>query len=314
MKGKIVLLLGVVLVIILLIWYGYSLSSDDFDITSSDFAIENTSSVTQYYITSDTDTIILDKEQGVWRLLGTELYVEEKNIAMINNLLPLLVIEAPIEYKYSAAIGRGDMKAFKNVVVKSGDDIVRLYRFYNSGTDIFVDVDNKEAPCYLKIAGVSGSFSDLFSLDKRYWLSNVVFLLSPEYITEMDVYYYDNDLESFKLKRRPDGQFVVSKDREEFVIVANKDKLYSFLSFASRLRYKSIKRDNSFEEDNKSQLLARVHLKAKKEHIIKVYKKLGKSGDEDLFNAYVVYNNDDKVYEVPYLSLDKFLKEYSYFK
>jgi hypothetical protein len=314
MKGRVVLLGAIVLVVALLVWYGYSLSSEDFDIKSSDFSIENTSPVTQYAIYSDTDTIVLSKEQGIWRMSGTDLYVEEKKIAMVNNLLPLVVIEAPVEYRYSAAINKGDIKSFKKVVAKSGDDVIRTYKFYNSGTDIFVDVDSKEAPCYLKITGVSGELSDLFSVERRYWLSNTVFSVSPHSITDISVIYTDKGKESFSLKREEDGQFVLLENGNVTFAVANRDKVYSFLSFASRLSYKSYGKTVEFSDFNNSYLLSRITLKAKKEHVINVYRKISESGEEDLFNAYVIYNNSDVVYEVPYISLDKFLKERSYFK
>lgn len=314
MKGRVVLIGVIVFVVTLLVWYGYSLSSDDFNVTSSDFSIEDTSPVTQYVICSDADTVILNNEQGVWRLFGTDMYVEEKKIAIVNNLLPLVVIDAPVEYKYSAAIDKGDIKSFKKVVVKSGDDIIRTYKFYDSGTDIFVDVDNKQAPCYLKITGVSGELSDLFSTDRRYWLSNIVFSVSPHNITEISVIYTDRDKKSFRLMRKANGQFVLSENDNEGDDIANSDKLYSFLSFASSLSYKSLKKSAEFADANSSDLIARITLKTKKDYVIDVYRKVDESGEEDLFNTYVIYNNSNVVYEVPYISLDKFLKEYSYFR
>ncbi len=190
---------------------------DEIEGAKSDFAIEDTSSITKIFIAdAKGKKVILSKVKDVWMVDG-KYVARPDNIRLLMKTFYRIAVKNPVP---RAAINNKIKDLATNatkveVYTKKGNTPEKIYyvggpTIDHQGTYMLLESEGIKStvPFVMHIPGFYGYLTTRFFTEATQWRDAVVFKYLPEQIKSITVNYYESPAESFILENQ-DNKFVL---------------------------------------------------------------------------------------------------------
>lgn len=260
---------------------------------------------------NNTDTIILNKMDEGWLFNGS-IQASKLKVTLMLDVLESLTVNNPV----TGPTG----KSIKDEIEQNGVEV----SCFTKGTKVYslslISIlknlkgnygykKNHQYVVHMSSPGHQGNLQDLFSTDKSYWQSNVLFSFSPEQIMGIEI-DWENEQESFSIVNHDSTQsFLVGGVDKTNAADLNKLKFYLY-----EFRNIDLLDKKDSYRNNKGEYLCTITAKIKKYSIsAQMYKMISPEGTDD--NAYmVVYIPETNVWgSINYLKMAPIMQKSLFF-
>jgi hypothetical protein len=220
---------------------------DDMEGAKSNFAIEDTASITKIFIADARGvSVTLSKSKDNW-------VVDEKYIARPDNIRLLMKTFSRIDVRYPVP-----KAAFNNVIrdiatkatkveIYQGDDKPSKVYYIgnatndNQGTYMVLETEGVKStvPFVMYIPGNYGYLTSRFFTEAQQWRDAIVFKYKAEAIKSIEINYLETPEESFIIQNK-DGQFLLSDIGSEKALDVNPEKLKDYVDRYQKVYYEMV--------------------------------------------------------------------------
>lgn len=325
----------------------FSNSKTTFKRSLSDFAVDDTSTVTKIFMSDkNNNTLTLSRKDAANWIVNNRYPAQKFNIQMILSTVLQLEVKSPIAHKMKEAIIK-DMATnsvkveiyqmkfriniFNRIKFFPHEKLTKVYYVGpatqdNMGT--FMVMENSSEPFIVALPGLRGFVSSRFSPIEKYWRDYSIFHKSIPEIAAVKV----------EFPMDPQGSFVVNNNRKRDIrLISLNDglqindydtlKMMTFLSAFRNLNYEA--NLNDMDKVRKDSIISTVPWceisvadTANKITSVKLFRKkaapgetddLGNAAPFDLDRLYILLNNGQDFALAQYFVLDKVLRPKSFF-
>ena len=224
-KNKLLIAILLILVAIAVYFFATNKSGtlEDVEGAKSDFAIEDTLSITKIFIAdAKGKTVTLSRSKDVWMVDG-KYVARPDNVRLLLKTFNRIAVKAPVP-----------KAAFNNIVKSIATDGIKveIYQGENTpgkvyyvggatldhqGTYMLLETEGvkSKVPFITHIPGFIGYLTTRFFTQPEQWRDAVVFRYLPEEIKTITVNYYETPEESFIIHHNSDGYSVTGIDSGE---------------------------------------------------------------------------------------------------
>lgn len=195
------------------VWYFLFNDKNMFGAGEADFKVTNIDAVDKIFLAKqDGDTILLKRTEKGW--IVNNKYPARKG--MIDVLLNTLKTQEAA-YPVSKNAHNNIVKALAGIAIKvelynsNGKKIKTFYvggqAHDNSGT--YMLMEGAKKPYVVQLPVIQGYLTPRYSVVEKEWRDRNVFDVSAKELEEFSIKYADEELNSFTIKRRENGEFTV---------------------------------------------------------------------------------------------------------
>ncbi len=203
------------------------------DKTKTDFAIENTESITKIFISNKFEGhVVLEKKNGLWWVNGKyEASIPLMNFFLLETLKKVRV-RGPVALPARQNVIASMATLATKVEVYCDHELFKTFYVGSPTSDMsgtYMYLQGSKDPYITHIPGFDGFLSTRFPIAETEWVSKLVFDYQPEDINSVDVYYPTSPNESFTVKRRGNNT--------DFDITASVNALKGQINYAAVKSY-----------------------------------------------------------------------------
>jgi hypothetical protein len=319
MRRNLPLLLLFLALLVIAAYYYFSDRRSGYRDADIRFAVRDTAGVDRIVISQRQDSLVLDREQGGWRVNGAHF----AQGPLIKGLLLALYrqeADVPVPKKDTDRIHGLLATDGRRVEVFQGHRMLKAFSLcYDSITAAsYMVPDGAGVPFRVYLPGVPyGDITLVYRLEESHWRDNLLFRLSPERISGVRIDYPRRPGASFQITREPAGgwSLVRLSDKNE-VPGFSREALSRYLSYLHQLRYDEqldpeILTDQPAGGEAEAEVL--ITLSGGREIRFSVIPRYKQNGDMDLDRLYLRMDGQDEIMLARYVQVDLILKELSYF-
>ncbi len=246
---KQILILLVLTALTLAIWQWINPTKSTINEERSDFAIEDTGSISKIFIADKGNrTILLERRGNSWIVNG--LYGARQDA--IQNLLYTmkeLEVRNPVpKSAFENVVKQIAGNATKVEVYQGEENPSKVYYVGHSNKDhsgTYMLLEGSSDPFVMHLPGMYGYLGPRFFLNENDWRSHEVFALAPDEISAIQVEYPEEPQESFRIEMNDES--IVMIDLFGGKVVENVDSvsLFRYLSLFGMVNFESFEETKS---------------------------------------------------------------------
>lgn len=295
---------------------------------ASKFSISDTSGITSLEFYSLNDTLILDRQYGVWMVNNT-YKARNYPISQLLNYLTKIRILTPVAKKYRDQLKQSIQEHSINICIYQKQKLIKSFYVCKDSiegtTKAYIAKKQKGKLFEVYIPEQLGNVADLFVLREYFWRDNLVFNTSYQVIKSIEINYPQKPTESFTITNVKNKKIVInsilSTNEKE---ITDLKKVFHYFSLFTNLRYEIFadKENSKVDSILKTQAtnIISLHTFSGKKLEIKTFKiptknkidENGKQIDYDLNVLLALINNTDPVI-IKYINIDPLLVTKEYF-
>lgn len=207
----------------------------------SDFAVEDTASITKIFLADKNDETILLERKGDHWIVNREYRARQEAVQVLLETIKKIRVRAPVPRSaFENVVKTIAGKSVKVEIYQGGDSPSKVYYVGHANQDhtgTYMLLENSSVPFLMHIEGMRGYLTPRYFTNLNEWRHNGIFTSSPTQIAELKVEYPKEEEKSFKIfKNSTDEAFRVEKiQSNEGVMPLDTAKLMRYL-----LRYKMV--------------------------------------------------------------------------
>ncbi|MCF8304130.1 MAG: DUF4340 domain-containing protein [Bacteroidales bacterium] len=317
-KSTIVITAIAVLLGILAIYLVSSRSDTTISKKHSDFAIEDTATVTKIYITDkDNNEITLDRgETGSWKVNG-KYNVRTDAMELMLNTIHKIKVQRPVPkaahntiVKLLAARSK-KVEIYKNAHRVSLSDNLKFFPYEKlaktyyvgqatqTNTGTYMLLEGSETPFITYIPSFRGFLSTRFTTDVADWRDPAIFRKEMDEIKSLNLRFNENPDESFKVEQVKQGEFKLydlTKNRK--IRYYDTLRMYDLMTSFKNISFESVLNDKMKQEKYDSILSSKPFHKITltdmngEQQTVKTYHRPAPAGETDHKGNPVKYDRD----------------------
>ncbi|RPH34533.1 MAG: hypothetical protein EHM93_00425 [Bacteroidales bacterium] len=309
--------------------YFFRFCSASISPSNKEFAVTDTSSITNITIGNDSTLIKLNRTNKGW-ILNDNYKTRSEAIKALMNVIVRIDAKSPIPKTVNDSLTSALESNGIKVNIYNGESFLKGYSIlatqtYKLGT--IGKLNSSEIAFALQLVGFKGDVASLFVLDPDYWKSNRLFIADLSQIARIDV----------EIPNAPEKSFAVSLDNEGIHLKAtyfdrsiekfDTTGLARFIFSLTDLSFEKLLSKSSAEERaaivmSQPEQIFTITLASGIKLVLKTYPipvdeyrdEFGRTVKFDLNRLYISFNNDAIIAIANYTVFDPVLKDLSSFR
>jgi hypothetical protein len=311
----------------------------------SAFAVQDTSKVTQIFLTDKENHSVLLKrdEQGRW-IINNKYPANQDVMNMFLETLTDLKVQAPVsearqESVFSSMAARSvKIEIYQNTYKLQLTENLKFWKeeaktkvYYVGGSTpnnrgSYMLMEGAKKPYITHILGLNGYVSTLYTALVDKWRSHTIFNTKFQNIASVSVDFPSNKEESFKIINKEGEYEIMALQNKQIVQGYDTLKMYNFVTAFADLRFESFKNTLSIKDSIINSIPFHIITLTDDEGEIfqvKTFKannlknKLDVTGDPytyDVDRMYALVNEDKDFVLIQYFVFDRIIQPLSYYK
>lgn len=249
----------IILLIVLLATAAYFFFSNTMSTLKSeysDFAIEDTASITKIFISdyNGQNALLERKSDNNWLINGKHK-VRKDAINLLLKTFKLIGIREPVSKStFETVVKRLAVSSTKVEIYMGGEKAHKVYYVGTAtkthyGTNMLLEIDGKKSstPYITHVPGFFGYLSTRFFTDEDLWRDRAVFEIAADQIASVEIRYLEKPLKSFKLERLQNSFVLTDINTMEKTSELDADAVLEFFNKFKSVHYEFIERESSEE-------------------------------------------------------------------
>mgnify|MGYP001113624512 CR=1 FL=1 len=318
------------LVIIVAGIFYFSNNKGTLNLRNADFSVNSQQDVTKIQMYTPDDNLILEKENGQWKV-NEKYNATQKNVENLILALNRVIVLSPVskaEKEQVASILKAD-----GVLVKVLKNRRTLKEFYVSKPAMnkektYMMMENSSEPFVVSIPAFRGLLAELFVLDENYWRNKIIFDYEPQDIKKIKIDYQQNPAKSFEVINYNDGTFAIQNlSKNSYLSDFNVERVARYFTYYQRIAFEDVvnglpkyKIDSVLHSE--PYCIISVQDDQGNKNKIAIYQKpaenkfdeFGQKVKFDYHKAYATFNNNQELITIQYYIFDPLFKEIDYFR
>lgn len=296
---------------IVAIYFGFVKNNGTMNKFETDFSFKDTSKISEIQIIESSDTLFISKRLNSW-VVNNSFDAKPEVIRTLLNAIQLFELKSPIPKNGQEFIKQSLVQS-KKVNILSNQEILKSFYIKTDNLVNYMMLENSENAYIVHIPALEVDISSIFPAKETKWKSNVIFSLQPEQISEISVYYPENEAKSFIIKKSDNNISFFNKSGNIVENIDN-DKVKRYLTYFTDIIFLDFNTKENIENYSYLQPFVKISLIDTSDSLIEILCYDYFNDNQKDINIFVGILNNKELVFVKYYDFDLILKKIEYFK
>jgi len=249
----------IIVLIILLIsasYFFFSKQTSTLKSEYSDFAIEDTGSVSKIFIADhEGNNALLERQSDNNWMINGKYKVRKDAIELLLKTFNRIGVKEPVsKVTFETVVKRLAVRSTKVEIYMGGEKPSKVYYVGHAtkthyGTNMLLEINGKKSsiPYITHVPGFFGYLSTRFFTDEDLWRDRAVFEIETDQIASIEMRFLENPLKSFKIERLQNSFVLTDINTMEKTSDINAVMVDEFFQKFKSVHYEFIDRESSEE-------------------------------------------------------------------